>query len=351
MVRGGVASDVMVERVLRMQDVPTLDAAALGTLMSKGVPDVVLLELARKKPTAAPCEIPERKVGVREVLDHPSIREVLYQVDTGVATDAMVERVGHLQRVPVLDARAIARLTSQGVPDKVLLELVRRQEIRTGCDPVRAELLAAAGERERAARDGASTPRMTRESPGDPTFAEASSYGAEDGGHRQVEQAPKEKVRSSSHRPDAAAAGSPGMGRIRVVAKSSLPVTYLEVHLDGAPVTRKGEVQEGETKPGWMLPPPPVLDVKRGAVVFESDLPVGPYEVQTTFALSRIVETDWDAVVEARGQRYDTAMAGPAGEKGEVPVCEVREGRTCVVLARLLKKGDGYAVAYDSTMR
>jgi hypothetical protein len=141
------------------------------------------------------------------------------------------------------------------------------------------------------------------------------------------------------------------MGRIRVVAKSSLPVTYLEVHLDGAPVTRQGEVQEGETKPGWMLPPPPVLDVKRGAVVFESELPAGPYEVTAAFALARIVNTEWDAVAEAHGQRYETTKAGPAGEQGEVSVCEVLEGRTCVVVARLLKRKTGYAVAYDSKSR
>jgi hypothetical protein len=214
----------------------------------------------------------------------------------GVETDAIVELVGNLQSVPSLDARAIGRLTDEGVHDEVLLELVRKLDVRTGCDPVRAELLAAMG---------------------DVTAPEAT-------------------------------AGSTGTGRIRVIAKSSLPVSYLEVLLDGDSVARKGQVQEGEAHPGWTLRQPLALDVQRGAIVFESELPVGRHGVQTVFAVSRVVSTDWDVAKRARGQRYETTKAGPAGKRGEIPVCEVLEGRTCVVVARLVKRGDGYAVAYDS---
>ena len=394
MVRGGVATDVMVERVRRMEDVHTLDATAVGSLIRKGVPDEVLLELARRRKTAVPCEIPERRTGVNEVLGHPSIREVVHQVHAGVATDAILERIESLPSVPVLDARPLARLTSQGVPDKVLLELIRRQEVPTGCDAVRAELLAAARDAEQSAlvvetkrekrdererkkealkREAAEQEELERaerrrlaaeqeelereeskreDAARQTEKAELRRNAAEKKERKREEKERQEVARALSSEPPAPeSATNSRMGRIRVVAKSSLPVTYLEVHLDGAPVTRRGEVQEGETKPGWMLPPPPVLEVKRGAVVFESELPVGPHEVKAAFALARIVDTDWDAAAEARGQRYDTTTAGPVGENGEVPVCEVREGRVCVVVARLLKRGDGYAVAYDSKLR
>jgi hypothetical protein len=147
---------------------------------------------------------------------------------------------------------------------------------------------------------------------------------------------------------DAAVARSTGVGQIRVIAKSSLPVTFLEVFLDGGSVARKGQVGQGEAEPGWTLRQLQPLDVKRGAIVFESELPVGRHEVQTVFALSRVVPTVWDTVRKAHGQRYDTPRAGPAGEDGDVPVCDIREGWTCVVLARLVKRGDRYTVSYDS---
>lgn len=373
MLNGGVAYDVMVERVRRLEDVPYLDPADLTSLASKGVPDKVLLELIQRRKVVTPCELPERKIPVHEVLDHPCIREVLRQVDAGVATDAILVRVAHLENVPTLNAGALARLTSKGVPDRVLIALIQKQEVRTGCDPARAELLAALAEvnrtapkaqkkppeasevstlppRETATPEDAPAPPKKRASPKQPSPPKAYPFRANDEGALEVARNAEDEARAAK-RAQEAAADSAKLGRIRVVAKSSLSVTYVEVLLDGTPVTSKGEIQEGEVKPGWTLPPPTVLDVKRGAVVFESEFPVGTHEIQTAFALSRIVETDWDEVAEARGQRYDTAKVGPAGARGEVPVCEVREGRTCIVYARLLKRGDGFAVEYESKMR
>jgi hypothetical protein len=128
-------------------------------------------------------------------------------------------------------------------------------------------------------------------------------------------------------------------------------VTYVEVLVDGELVTRKGKVQEGEVQPGWMLSRPPVVNVKGGVTVYETAVPVGSQEVKTAFALSRIVETEWDPVVEAYGQRYETARVGPADRSGVVPVCDVREGRTCIVLAYLFKSKGQYAVDYDAKIK
>jgi len=332
---------VVIERVRRLEDVPRLDAAAITHLMRKGVPDEVLLELARRRNIVEPCGIPERKVDVVAALDHPSIRRVLRQLDGGVATDEILLRVRSDPNVPVLDARAIVKLTGKGVPARLLVELVRKQEVRKGCDPVRAELLAAAEDVEahEARTDGHSRPAPTLDRQKDVSPA------LTDGATAAAAARPRARHR------DAPAPDPGGMGRIRVVAKSSLPVTYLEVLLDGDSVMRKGQIQEGEAEPGWILPPPPVLGIKRGVVVYESELPAGPHQVQAAFALSQIVGTEWDAVARARGQRYETTKAGPDAVRGEAPVCEVRAGRTCVVLVRLFKRKDGYAVAYYAERR
>lgn len=348
MMRGGVAYDVMVERVKRMPEVPELDAAAIGTLTNQGVPDKVLLALAQRTKTAVRCPIPERKLSPREVFDDPSIRQVLGDLDAGTPTKAILERVERLHAVPVLDARAIEKLTSDGVPDRVLLALVRKEEVQTGCDPVRKELLASVA---RTPRDGRAKKKDEPVLPASlasvPSAPDSRTILVTDQNTSEVPAEP----RAARRRHEASAAEAIGLGRIQIVAKSSLPVTYLQVLLDGDIVAKRGEIEEGETKPGWMLPRPPVLNVKKGAVVFECALPAGPHEVQTTFALSRIVETGWDDVVEARGQRYDTTKVGPSDEDGGVPVCDVPEGKTCVVLARLVKKGDGYTITYDSKVR
>jgi hypothetical protein len=304
MVNGGVDYDVIVERVRRLPAVPALDSDAIAELTGKGVPDEVLLALVERNEIAGDCEVPEQKIELQKVLDHPSIQELIRMVDADLATAVIVERAEHLQDVPAMDARAISKLTGMAVPDKALLELVRKQEIPPDCATVRAQILAAG----------------------------------------------KTRPRSSTAR-EATASGSTGLGRVRVVARSSLPVTYLEVFLDGDAVSQQGEMHRGETEPGWTLPPPPVLDVKRDTVVYESEVPAGRHEIWTGFALTRIVDTDWDSVVEAHGQRYDTTTAGPADENGEVPACEVPEGRTCIVHAHFHKRGDAYVVTYDSEVR
>jgi hypothetical protein len=137
-------------------------------------------------------------------------------------------------------------------------------------------------------------------------------------------------------------------GGIRVIVKSPLPVTYLEVFLDGRLVLQKGEVLEAEAQPGWTLERPLVLDVKRGQTVLESELPVGPHAVTASLAMTRVVPTEWDAARRAHGQRYETTRIDGLGAS---PVCEVREGTTCVVFVRAVKRGEGHVVAYDVTMR
>lgn len=375
MIRGGVSQDVMVERVRRFEDVPYLDPAALTVLANKGVPDQVLLELIQRRKVVTPCELPEREISVREILDHPCIREVLLQVDSGVTTDAILVRVAHLDHVPTLDARALSKLTSKGVPNRVLIALIQKQAVRNGCDPARLELLAALAEvnrvrpearqkppeasevsnpapRATTAPEDAPAPAKKHASRKEPSPARSYPFRPIDQGAREVTRNGADEAQAAKRAQDAApAADSAGLGRIRVIAKSSLPVTYVEVLLDGTPVTSKGEVQEAEVKPGWKLPPPTVLDVRRGAVVFESVVPAGTHEIQTAFAVSWIIDTDWDEAAEARGQRYDTSKAGPASTSGKSPACEVHEGRTCTVYARLLKNGDGFAVEYQSKMR
>ncbi len=339
MMRAGVAYDVMVERVRRMPDLPHLGPTTITRLTDKGVPDSVLLALVRRKRDVVPCEIPEPRVDTREVLDHPAIWRARYEVDAGVATKAIVAGVGQMETVPVLDGRAISRLTNKGVPDEVLLALVRKQEVLTGCDRVRAELLAASAEVRHHGVDV--IPALSNATLDD-------SHGARKPARRA--RTPKDRDQTASHRLDASAAQPTGRGRVVVVAKSSLPVTYLEVLLDGQSVTSKGKVFVGEGEPGWQLQRPLVLDLKGGIVVFESELPTGSYAVQAAFAVAKIISTD-EKLVRARVQRYDTTTAGPTGEDGEVPVCKVREDSTCVVVVRLLRRNNVHIVAYDSRAR
>jgi len=332
MVNGGVDYEVIVERVRRMPAVPALDSGAIAGLTSKGVPAKVVFALGQRNEIAGDCEIPEQKIELRTVLDHPSIQELIRMVNAGLATGVIVERAERLQDVPAMDARAISKLTGKAVPDGALLELVRRQEIPPDCATLRTQLLAAGKTRPRSS----TARKATATDPANETKRPRSAV------------APGPHPRISPSEP---AAGSTGLGRIRVVARSSLPVTYLEVFLDGDAVGHKGEMHRGETKPGWTLPPPSVVDIKRDTIVYESEVPAGRHEIWTGFALTRIVETDWDSVVEARGQRYDTTTAGPADENGEVPACELPEGRTCIVRARFHKRGDAYVVTYDSEVR
>lgn len=307
MMKGGVAYDVMIERIRRMEDLPTLDADVLAFLGREEVPDRVLLEMIHRSQAIEPCRIPQRPREQHDVLDAPAIRQVLRDLDDGMTTERLVERVGHLDGVPVLDARAINKLTSKGVPDPVLLELVRKQEIPKGCDPVRAE----------------------------PMVVSAIAVQPTPAGDRK----------------QAAVEPPTGAGRIRVIVKSSLPVSYLEVQVDGDSVAHKGSVEEGETKPGWTLPPPAVLDLKRGEIVYESESPAGFHDVTTAVAVSTIVETDWDDTLEAYGQRYETTRVGPLDADGATAVCDVREGQLCVVLARLVERGRYYAIEYESATR
>jgi hypothetical protein len=247
-------------------------------------------------------------------LGHPSIEGILLMTREGVATDVIVEHVRHLADVPVLDARAIAKLTKRGVPDAVLLALVQEQVARSSRAAAVAPAPAAAPAPAPAAKAEAQEARPSRKTK------------------------PVEPV-----------AGSTGLGRIRVVAKSSLPVTYLEVLLDGNAVARKGEIPRGETKSGWMLPPPPELHVKGNTIVHESKVPVGGTR-SARCSRSRGSCDRWDPW---SGQRttYETRTAGPADESGEVPACEIAEGRTCTVRARFQKRGNVYAVSYDSEVR
>ena len=338
MVKSLVGNDVIVERVRRIEDVPTLDADEIATLIRKGVPDKVLLELARRKEAITPCAIPPRKVDRRTVLEHPSVRKLLDQVDADVASTEILELVDELQEVPGLDGAALIMLRRKGLSNQVLLALIRKEEIPVGCDPVRAELLDSLSQAGSPAlvsqdntRDLATEPRSRRTSRKEVAETDRPTFAVEDGGGQDGVE-------------------STGTGHIRVIAKSSLPVTYLEVLLDGDSVLREGKIPAAEAEPGWRLARPLVLDLKQG-VVFESEWPGGMHEVQTVFALTRIVETDWSAVVKAHGQRYDTTKVGPTGEDGTLPVCEIREGWTCVVLARLVKRGDDYVVVSESKMQ
>lgn len=410
MVNGGVFGEVIVERVRRLEPPPVLDARSLARLREKGVPDTVLLELTRTLP-ADTCDLrggpPGHGTDLRKVLQHPSIAEVLREVDAGVPSHTIVERVRGLRSVPVLDARALTKLTSEGVPDAVLLELVRARGVGSGAS--HAELLAEVVPRTEGpdpllhpsigeivlmlqegigedvilerirhlpkvpALDACSVEKLGAWGVGDELVREllqrrtALSAGEVHTaqpltmlakGEDTMLEAPKPTRKEAPGKqaprsPDPAepAVAREGVGRIRVVAQSSLPVTYLEVLVDGTPVSQRGEVQEGQTTAGWTLPRPPVVDVRKGLVVYDSVVPAGRHEVQASFALARIVETDWDPVLEAHGQRYETTSAGPEDESGGRPVCELQDGRTCTVHARLTKRRDGYAVTYAAKLR
>jgi hypothetical protein len=372
MMNGGVSYDVMIERIRRMEDVPALDAKALQALRGQGVPERVLVELVHRKETLEPCSIRARKSAGQDVFGDPAIREVLRRSDGGTTTNDLVQYVGELHFVPVLDARALDKLTAKGISDRVLVELVRKQPIPQGCDLARVEPPGGASSAPVAASQSNKVSKKAASHEADPAQTTHKKKTKPGGGDRSAQTdgsaAPQEAPAVPAAMPtnevhedlaavvgdvppavdSTAAPAPPGTGRVRVIVRSSLPVTFLEVQFDGKSVVRKGEIPQAETKPGWMLPPIPIVNIKKGETVLDTEVPAGSHEVEVAFGLSRIVQTQWDDVVEAYGQRYDTARVGPLDIKGAHPVCDLADGKTCVVLAQLEKRGKVYAVEYET---